>query len=269
MPKKSTPTAADLPAPPQTPVRVGIGGWTFEPWRGSFYPPGLPHAQELAHASRRLTAIEVNGTFYSTFKPDTFRKWREATPEGFVFSLKAHRVTTHRRELAKAGDAVQRFIGSGLAELGDRLGPIVWQFMPTHAFDPADFGAFLELLPPEVDGLALQHVMEVRHPSFIDPAYQALAERHGVATVFTDSPKFPSFDAPQGPIVYARLMDAQPRFANGYAPRALDALATQARGWVIEWPTYVFFINGHKEKAPAAAEALLKRLASTAPSARR
>ncbi len=149
------------------------------------------------------------------------------------------------------------------AELGDRLGPIVWQFMPTHAFDPADFGAFLELLPPKVDGLALQHVMEVRHPSFIDPAYLALAERHGAATVFTDSPKFPSFETPQGPIVYARLMDAQPRFVSGYAPAALDALAAQARGWVAGRPTYVFFINGHKEKAPAAAEALLKRLAGT------
>ena len=128
-------------------IRVGIGGWTFEPWRGSFYPAGLSHSKELQYASRQLTAIEVNGTYYSTFKPPTFAKWRDETPEGFVFSLKANRFATHRRVLADAGDSIARFVDSGLSELKHKLGPIVWHFMPTKAFDPADFEAFLALLP--------------------------------------------------------------------------------------------------------------------------
>jgi uncharacterized protein YecE (DUF72 family) len=133
-------------------IHVGVGGWTFEPWRDNFYPAGLPHSQELRYASRKLTAVEVNGTFYSTFKPATFAKWRDETPEGFVFSLKAHRFTTHRRELATAGEGIDRFVGSGMSELGDKLGPLLWQFMPTMVFDAANVDAFLRLLPREVQG---------------------------------------------------------------------------------------------------------------------
>ena len=146
-------------------IRVGIGGWTFAPWRGSFYPPGLAQAKELHYASRQLTAIEVNGTYYSSFKPPTFAKWRDETPEGFVFSLKANRFATHRRVLADAGDSIARFVDSGLSELKHKLGPIVWHFMPTKAFDPADFEAFLALLPQQADGLQLRHALDVRHPS--------------------------------------------------------------------------------------------------------
>lgn len=244
-------------------MRVGIGGWTYEPWRGTFYPPGLAHAKELQHASRRLTAIEVNGTYYSTFKPATFAKWRDETPERFVFSLKAHRFATNRKRLATAGESIGRFIDSGVEELGAKLGPIVWQFMPTKAFEAEDFEAFLELLPKKAGSRALQHVMDVRHASFIAPAYQALARKHGVSTVFTDAEQFPSFEEPEGGIAYARLMRACAEEPAGYAPAALDDWAARAAGWSAQRPTYVFFINGAKEKAPAAARALLERLGWT------
>lgn len=240
--------------------RVGIGGWTYAPWRGSFYPPGLAQARELNHASRQLTAIEVNGTYYSTFKPATFRKWHDETPAGFVFSLKASRFATNRKVLGTAGDSIARFVGSGIEALGDKLGPIVWQFLPAHAFAAEDFEAFLALLPKAVGNRSLQHVMDVRHPNFLCEAYRALAAQYGVSTVFTDAAEFPSFDEPEGPIAYARLMRADAAQAQGYAPQALDAWAERARGWAARRPTYVYFINGAKEKAPAAAGALLHRL---------
>lgn len=256
----SAATAAK-PAPGALPaVRVGIGGWTYEPWRGSFYPAGLAHAKELQHASRQLTAIEVNGTYYSTFKPATFAKWRDETPEGFVFSLKASRFSTNRKLLGTASESIDRFIDSGIEELGDKLGPIVWQFMPTKVFEPGDFEAFLALLPNKAGSRTLQHVMDVRHPSFLVPEYQSLARRHGVSTVFTDAEKFPSFDEPEGEIAYARLMRASADEASGYAPQALKTWASRAQAWAEKRPTYVFFINGAKEKAPAAAGALLRQL---------
>jgi uncharacterized protein YecE (DUF72 family) len=259
-------------------IRVGIGGWTYEPWRGPFYPPGLPHRQELAHASRSVTAIEINGTYYSTQSPKSFARWRDETPDGFVFSMKAHRFTTNRRVLAEAGESVQRFIGSGLAELGPKLGPIVWQFAPTKPFDPVDFAAFLALLPGQVDGLPLRHVLDVRHPSFMTPAYLALARRHGCATVFADSEQFPCFADVTGDFVYARLMRSQADCATGYAGEVLDRWADAARDWargatpagapLVAPPqdtgsprdVFMFFINGAKERAPAAAQALIHRL---------
>jgi uncharacterized protein YecE (DUF72 family) len=251
------------------PVRVGIGGWTFEPWRDNFYPKGLPHARELHHASRRLSAIEVNGTYYSTMKPESFRKWHDEVPDDFVFSLKASRFATNRRVLADAGDSIARFVGSGIAELKDKLGPIVWQFMPTKAFDPEDFEAFLALLPKQEGSRTLRHVMDVRHPSFITPAYQKLAKKYKVSTVFTDSDKFPSFEEPEGDFAYARLMMADAAHPTGYAPNALDNWAVRAQGWAgaqkKQREVFVFFINGAKEKAPAAAGALLERLGWKAP----
>jgi uncharacterized protein YecE (DUF72 family) len=267
------PSESSLPA-----IRVGIGGWTYAPWRDNFYPAKLPHSQELAYASRQLTAIEVNGTYYSTFKPPTFAKWRDETPDGFVFSLKASRFTTNRRVLAEAGESIARFVGSGISELGDKLGPIVWQFMPTKVFDADDFGAFLALLPKAVDGRQLRHVLDVRHPSFMTPDYLTLARKHHCATVFTDSPDFPSFADLTSDFVYARLMCSDAKFTNGYAPKALDGWAAAAQTWAQggepdDLPrlaplkakgkardVFVFFINGAKEKAPAAATALLQRL---------
>jgi uncharacterized protein YecE (DUF72 family) len=259
-------------------IRVGIGGWTFEPWRDNFFPKGWPHARELEYASRRLTAIEVNGTYYSTMKPASFAKWRDETPDGFMFSLKASRFCTNRRVLAEAGESVQRFIGSGLAELGDKLGPIVWQFAPTKRFDPDDFGAFLKLLPGQVDGIALRHVMDVRHDSFKTPGYLQLARAHKVATVFTDSDDYPSFADLTGDFFYARLMRSQASVTTGYEPKVLDALAACAHCWaggdepsglprVEPAPAagqprdvFLYFINGAKERAPAGAMALIERL---------
>ncbi len=246
-----------------TRIRVGIGGWTFAPWRDNFYPAGLPHAQELHYASRQLTAIEVNGTFYSTFKPATFAKWRDETPEGFVFSLKAHRFTTHRRELAQAGEGIQRFVGSGLAELGEKLGPIVWQFMPTKAFDPQDVDAFLRLLPREVEGLPLRHVLDVRHPSFATEQYLDLLARHGCTTVYTDSDKFPAIPHALSDLAYLRLMRSNADCPTGYPVETLHEWAVGARAWSqtsTRHEAFVFFINGAKERAPAAAQAFLKLL---------
>ena len=147
-------------------IRVGIGGWVFAPWRGAFYPSGLVQARELFHASRQVTAIEINGTFYGAQKPASFRRWHDETPDDFVFSVKGPRFVTHRRDLATAGPSVDRFFAGGVTELGTKLGPILWQFTPFMRFDQAAFAAFLALLPREIDGRALRHVVEVRHPSF-------------------------------------------------------------------------------------------------------
>ena len=165
-------------------IFVGIGGWTFEPWRGVFYPDGLAHKRELEYASRKLTSIEINGTYYSGFKPETWAKWREETPDGFVFSVKASRFCTNRKVLADAKDSVAKFMSQGLHELGDRLGPINWQFMGTKKFDPDDFEGFLKLLPKELKGLKLRHALEVRHASFQDPRFYDLARKYGAAIVF-------------------------------------------------------------------------------------
>ncbi|MFY3385322.1 DUF72 domain-containing protein [Paracidovorax sp. MALMAid1276] len=244
-------------------IRVGIGGWTFEPWRSNFYPAGLSHSKELHHASRQLTAIEVNGTYYSTFKPPTFAKWHAETPEGFLFSLKAHRFATHRRVLADAGDAIARFVDSGISELKDKLGPIVWQFMPTKAFDPDDFEAFLALLPREVDGLRLRHALDVRHPSFATPAFVALARRHGCVPVCTDSEKFPAIADAEADFAYLRLMRSQADVPTGYPAKAIAQWAQGVRAWTGgERPrdVFVYFINGAKERAPAGAMELLRQL---------
>jgi uncharacterized protein YecE (DUF72 family) len=241
-------------------VRVGVGGWTFEPWRDNFYPKGLAHARELAYASRHLSAIEINGTYYSSFKPEHFRKWAAETPDGFVFSLKATRFATNRKQLATAGESIKRFIDSGPTEMGDKLGPIVWQFMPTKQFDAEDFEAFLSLLPAQEGSHTLRHVMDVRHPSFISPDYRALAAKFGVSTVFTDSDKYPSFDEPEGPVAYVRLMCSSADVATGYAPDDIAQWAKRAKAWAAKRDTYVYFINGAKEKAPAAAGALLDQL---------
>ena len=291
----STSTSKAKPSTASTPgrgaIRIGIGGWTYEPWRGgNFFPADLPHARELEYASRQLTAIEVNGTYYSTQKPATFARWRDETPPGFVFTLKASRYCTNRRVLADAGESVQRFIGSGIAELGDKLGPLLWQFMPTKVFDAEDFGAFLTLLPKKVDGIALRHAVEVRHASFFDdPAFFALTRKHQVATVCADSDDYPSFVDVTGNFVYARLMRGQSRYKAGYAPKALGTWADAARSWAEgrEEPAglahaattvaaaenqlqpaaqagprdvFMFFIAGAKERALAAAMALQKRL---------
>lgn len=260
-------------------IRVGIGGWTFEPWRNNFYPAGWPRARELEYASRRLRAIEINSTYYSSQQPATFAKWREATPDGFVFSVKASRFATNRRVLAQAGESVQRFVAGGLTELGAKLGPIVWQFAPTKPFDAVDFAAFLNLLPAQQNGLPLRHVLDVRHPTFKCAEYLALARCHGHATVFTESDDYPAFADITGSLVYLRIMRTEPGLPDGCTPQALAQLAACATTWrdghepaglprVEPAPppsaprdVFVFFISAAKEKAPAAAMALQKLLA--------
>ena len=259
-------------------IRVGVGGWTFEPWRDNFYPAGLAHDRELEYASRKLTMIEVNGTYYSSQKPATFVKWREQAPEGFVFSLKASRFATNRRVLAEAGESVQRFCGGGIAELGPKLGPIVWQFATTKRFEAADFEAFLQTLPAASGGLPLRHVLDVRHESFRCSEYLALARRYRAATVFTESDDYPSFADLTADFVYARVMRASAAWPDGISPEAVAQVASCAKVWReggepaalprVEPPSppapprdvFMLFIGGDKEKAPAAAMALLRQL---------
>ena len=248
-------------------IRAGVGGWTFEPWRDNFYPKGLPQNQELRYASSKLTAIEVNGTFYSTFKPATFAKWRDETPDDFVFSLKAHRFTTHRRDLSTAAEGVARFTGSGIVELGDKLGPLLWQLMPGTPFDRGNIDAFLRLLPREVQGRPLRHVLDVRHPSFACEEYLDLLAQHGCTTVYTDSDKFPNIPHARSELAYLRLMRSDAAVDTGYPRAELARWADAARAWAqlgARNEVFVFFINGAKERAPAAAQAFLAQLAAPA-----
>jgi len=241
-------------------IRIGIGGWTFEPWRGVFYPKGLAQKRELEFASRKLTSIEVNGTYYSTFKPATFAKWRAETPDGFVFAVKASRYCTNRKVLAGAGEAVARFIGQGLNELRDRLGPINWQFMGSKKFDPGDFEAFLKLLPREVDGVPLRHALEVRHDSFKTARFYDLARRYNAAIVFADDDDFPAIDEATADFAYARLMRTREDVATGYAAADLDRWAERSKAWAERGDAFVYFISGAKLRAPAAAQALIERI---------
>lgn len=241
-------------------IHIGVGGWTFEPWRGVFYPQGLPHKRELDFASRKLTSIEINGTYYSTFKPESWTKWHDETPDGFMFSMKASRFCTNRKQLASAGDAVARYIGQGLALLGDKLGPINWQFMATKQFDPEDLQLFLELLPREVDGRPLRHALEVRHPSFKDARFYDLARRHNVAIVFADSDEFPAIDEPTADFTYARLMRSTDTVETGYKPADLTRWAKRAKTWAKRGDVFLYFISGAKVRNPAAAQALIARL---------
>ncbi len=261
-------------------IRAGIGGWTFEPWRGVFYSDGLKQADELAYASRHLTAIEINSTYYSSQKPETFAKWRAATPDGFVFSVKASRFSTNRRVLAEGAESVGKFLNQGIAELGDRLGPILWQFMPTKKFDRDDFSGFLDLLPEKLDGLALRHVLEVRHASFVDPTFVKLARDRNVAICLAEHETYPLIaDITSTDIVYARLQTGSDEIETAYAAKDLDLWADRfkayAKGQVPgdltpvdrtgppEGPreVFAFFIHEGKVRAPAAAQALLKRTA--------
>jgi uncharacterized protein YecE (DUF72 family) len=211
------------------PIYIGIGGWTFEPWRGLFYPKGLPHAKELAYAAERLTSIEINGTFYRTQTPATFRKWASEVPNGFRFSLKGPRFATNRRVLKDAGDSIKRFLDSGVTELGDRLGPLLWQFAPGKKFDAADFGGFLELLPDKFDGRELRHVIEVRHASFCTGEFVALLRRFGMPIVYTDHTKYPNIADATGKFFYARLQRGKDAIPTAYPPKDIKAWAQRLR----------------------------------------
>lgn len=258
-------------------IRVGIGGWTFAPWRSNFYPPGLKQADELRYAAGKLTTIEINGTFYRTQSPSSFAKWRDETPDGFVFSVKGHRAIVNKSKLADNKEALDWFFASGIAELGNRLGPILWQLAPFKRFDADDIAAFFGLLPKELGGRPLRHVIEPRHASFQDAAFVDLARTHNVAIVKADSAKYPTIEDLSGDVVYARLQQASAEEPEGYSAEALDRWAERAKGWeagkpgegapVVAEPTeprerevFVLMINGAKERAPAAAAALIDRL---------
>jgi uncharacterized protein YecE (DUF72 family) len=265
-------------------IRVGVGGWDFDPWRETYYPPKLPKARQLVHMAGRLTAVEINATYYKLQKPESFERWAKAVPEDFRFAVKGSRFCSNRKRLGEAGEAVERFCGQGLAELGDKLGPILWQFMATKKFEPDDFRAFLTLLPRSIAGVPLRHAVEPRNESFRDPAFVEMARVAGVAIVFADDDEFPCLADLSGDLVYARLQRSRGDVATGYPPTELDRWAEVAKAWargespegfpyVAKPPrprareTYVFFISGAKERNPAAAEALISRLFRSSPSA--
>jgi uncharacterized protein YecE (DUF72 family) len=247
-------------------VCVGVGGWTYAPWRGVFFPAGLRQADELHYASRRLTALEINSTYHSLQKPESFARWAAETPEDFVFTVKASRYCTNRRVLGEAGEAVDRFLGQGLTELGARLGPILWQFMPTKKFDREDMAQFLGLLPGERSGRRLRHCLEVRNPTFADPAFVDLCRDHGVAICLADHPTYPSIPDGTADFAYARLMRLDEKQPLGYPPDDLDAWAQRLATLRDErGEAFAFFIGSGGEgklRAPAAAEAVVERLGS-------
>jgi uncharacterized protein YecE (DUF72 family) len=241
-------------------IYVGVGGWTFEPWRGTFYPKDLAHKRELEYASRKLTSIEINGTYYSSFKPASWAKWRAETPDGFVFAMKASRYCTNRRVLAEAAESAQRFVNQGLVELGDRLGPINWQLMGGKKFDPEDIEAFFKLLPREAGKLPLRHALEVRNDTFKDERFYDLARKYNVAIIFAHDPDFPEIDEPTADFTYARLMGTSDKAKTGYRPAELDKWAKKAKAWAKNGDVFVYFISGAKVRNPAAAQALIERV---------
>jgi uncharacterized protein YecE (DUF72 family) len=266
-----------MPEKKKSNIHIGIGGWTFEPWRGVFYPDGLTQKRELEYASRKLSSIEINGTYYGSQKPASFRKWHDETPENFVFSLKGPRFTTNRRVLAEAGESVERFLTSGVLELKDKLGPINWQFAPTKKFDPEDFEAFLELLPGSVEGRKMRHAVELRHDSFKTPEAAALARKHGVAIITACDSDYPQIADITAPFVYARIMGTVDKEKTGYSAKALDQWAKRAQAWasggapedldLVAPPAkkeprdvFLYVISGAKHRNPAAAMALIERL---------
>ncbi|AJE99032.1 DUF72 domain-containing protein [Pandoraea apista] len=260
-------------------IRIGVGGWNFAPWQGTFYPEKWPKRRELEYASRHLTSIEINSTFYGSQKPATFRHWFEETPDDFVFSVKASRYATHRRVLAEAGESISRFFDSGVLELGKKLGPVNWQFAPTKAFDAQDFEHFLSLLPTEAGGYAIRHALEVRHESFAVPEFVALARKYHMAIVLAGDAKFPCIADVTAPFVYARLMGTQEHYKLGYAPKAMTQWIERAQAFAqggapkdldtlagappkaTHRDVFLYVISGFKERNPAAAMAMIDALA--------
>jgi uncharacterized protein YecE (DUF72 family) len=258
-------------------IYVGVGGWVFPEWRDNFYPKGLSQKRELEYASSQLTGIEINGTYYGSQKPESFRKWHAETPKGFVFAVKGPRFATNRRVLAESGDSIERFFASGVTELKEKLGPVNWQFMATKKFDPADFESFLKLLPRKVNGTAIRHAVEVRHDSFKDAAFVALCRKHGVAIVFAADSEFPLIGDVTADFVYARIMGTSAKEKLGYPAATLKTWAERARDWAegaspkksllvappaakTKRDVFLFVISGAKERNPAAAQAIIAAL---------
>ncbi len=262
-------------------IRCGMGGWTFEPWEGTFYPSDLARKRQLHFASRQVSTIEVNGTYYSGFKPETYAKWAEETPDDFVFSIKGNRFVTNRRVLAEAGESMGRFFVQGLEELGPKLGPIVWQFANTKKFDPADFEAFLDLLPAECGGIALRHVLEVRHASFAVPEFVAMARRRGAAVCYAHHHDYPEIADVTADFVYARLQKGKDDEPTAYTPAEIGRWTERCHLWAAggipdDLPlvdpkakverrprdVFVYIIHEGKLRAPQGAIALQERVNS-------
>jgi len=241
-------------------IFVGVGGWNFPPWRGSFYPKGLTQARELHYASRELTSIEINSTFYGLQKPATFKKWHDETPDGFLFSVKAPRFVTHRKTLASGASSIERFLGSGVLQLGAKLGPINWQLAPEKQFDAADLAEFLALLPREMEGRRLRHALEARHESFDCEEFVALARKHEVAIVEAGDSEYPRIEARTAPFSYLRVMGTKASAAKGYTPAGLARWRDRARALARDGDVFLYFISGAKERNPHAARALLAEL---------
>jgi uncharacterized protein YecE (DUF72 family) len=242
------------------PIRVGVGGWSFEPWDETFYPAGLSKAKQLQHMSRTLTAVEVNGTYYSSFKPDTFARWRDETPNGFVFSLKAHRFSTVRKTKEDMKTSTGLFLNQGITQLKNKLGPINWQFPGNRKFDREHFASFLSVLPKEKDGIELRHALEVRGTGYDDPAFFELLDKHGATVVYAEDDEFPKLTHLGSDFVVARLMQSQADEKAGYPKKVIDRFAKVATDWSKKRDVFVFFISGAKETNPAAAMALQEKL---------
>ena len=241
-------------------VRIGIGGWTYPPWRGVFYPDKLPKTKELEYASRALTAIEINATFYGRQSPKSWQKWAETAPDGFQFAVKGSRYCVMKPKLAEAGEGLAGFFAQGFAALGPKLGPILWQFASRRKFDRDDIAGFIDLLPEEIGGIPLRHAVEPRHESFGDDKFFELCRARNIAVVLEDSDDYPTIDADTADFAYARLQRMSEEVPTGYDDAALDGFARRAREWQERGDAYIFMINGAKVRAPAAALALQERL---------
>jgi len=241
-------------------IRIGIGGWTYPPWRGVFYPDTLPQKSELEYASRAMTALEINATFYGRQSPKSWENWEKVAPDGFQFAVKGSRYCVMKPKLAEAGEGLAGFFAQGFAALGPKLGPILWQFAHYRKFDCDDIAGFIDLLPEELDGIRLRHAIEPRHGSFNDDKFFELCRARNIAIVLDDSDDYPTIEADTADFAYARLQRMSEDVPTGYDDSALDGFAAKAREWRKRGDAYIFMINGAKVRAPAAAQALRRRL---------
>jgi uncharacterized protein YecE (DUF72 family) len=265
-------------------LRIGISGWTYPPWRGTFFPEGLRQKDELGYASRRVNSIEINGTFYSLQRPSSYASWRDQTPDDFIFSVKAPRYVTHILRLKRSRVPIANFFASGLLRMNEKLGPILWQLPPSLPYDPKVLEAFFRLLPRSTKAAAalarkhdshvrlgtwlktdhdrpLRHVLEVRHPSFETPGFIALLREHDIGLVVADTAgKWPAFTEVTSNFVYVRLHGAERLYTSGYTPAALKSWALKINAWERTHDVYVYFDNDVKTRAPYDAMSLAHRL---------
>jgi uncharacterized protein YecE (DUF72 family) len=243
-------------------VRVGVSGWTYAPWRGDFYPKGLPQREELAYAASRLTSIEINGSFYALQKPESYRKWRDQTPDDFVLAVKGSRFITHMKRLTDAEEPLARFFGSGVFELGAKLGPVLWQLPENFGYDEERLARFFDQLPrQDPDGRPVRHALEFRSKTFERPETYALLREHRVACVLADTAgRWPKVDEDTADFRYVRLHGDAELYTSGYDDAALDAWAARIGAWPADRDAFVYFDNDAKGYAPHDAERLIERL---------